>query len=632
MPSDFRHEVALTSESGHCVTAVVINMLCPRIANALDATSAIPRVQHAVFSGFRRSPFSRTAGRCLIVLAGLLNLINSGLADDEAGVASVRCVLVEVYLRHDDAQSAAAVQAAEDLKSERGGIMVVIRRTESGSTNETRLKAISSHYRVSSDSLPLIYTCNRVIHGRAGIKDWGDHLRQALRAEVFTRLGCSRCAAAKAWLPGFVRQYPGFEFTYYDLVTDPGTEAKLSKLVEQHHTMAASVPVFHLCNALVIGFDSPEFSGERLKTLLKRWTYPCPAADGLPGKTQPAAPSRAPPGDPGRKTSLRAPRQLPSTPLVPAGPLFATGFHPAAAVSLLVAVVPQSFPDDPPAPEPELPLPGFDAESEPGAADLPLPESADAGPAAAENGDAVTLPVFGRISVSELGMPLFTIAVGLVDGFNPCAMWVLLFLLSILVNLQNRWRILAIAGTFVIVSGVAYFAFMAAWLNVFMLIGIVRPVQIGLALLAIVIGSIHVKDFFAFHQGLSLSIPESVKPGIYARVRNIVTAEHLPAAIAGAITLAVLVNVVELLCTAGLPALYTNILMQQGYSAAVRYLYLMVYVLAYMLDDSLMVAAVITTLSKRKLQETQGRWLKLISGGAILGLGVVMLLRPEWLE
>ena len=89
---------------------------------------------------------------------------------------------------------------------------------------------------------------------------------------------------------------------------------------------------------------------------------------------------------------------------------------------------------------------------------------------------------------------------------------------------------------------------------------------------------------------------------------------------------------IELLCTAGLPALYTSILTQHGYSPAVRYAYLGLYILAYMFDDILMLAIVVITLSKRKLQEAEGRWLKLVSGAAILLLGVVMLLRPEWLH
>jgi hypothetical protein len=211
-------------------------------------------------------------------------------------------------------------------------------------------------------------------------------------------------------------------------------------------------------------------------------------------------------------------------------------------------------------------------------------------------------------------------------------MWVLLLLLSILVNLQDRVRMLAIAGTFVVVSGAAYFAFMAAWLNVFEWIGCLRPVQVALGLTALAIGVVHVKDFFAPDSGPSLSIPAAAKPGIYARMRRVVTAENLPAALAAAFTLAVLVNVVELLCTAGLPALYTNVLSRRGYADAARYGYLGLYVAAYMFDDAVMVAIAVATLSRLKLQETSGRWLKLVSGAVILGLGLVMLLRPEWLE
>jgi glutaredoxin len=246
--------------------------------------------------------------------------------------------------------------------------------------------------------------------------------------------------------------------------------------------------------------------------------------------------------------------------------------------------------------------------------------------------EAISVPWFGRLDPRELGMPLFTIAIGLVDGFNPCAMWVLLLLLSILVNLRDRMRIILIAGTFVLVSAGAYFAFMAAWLNVFQWIGILRPVQMAIGFFAIAIGLIHVKDFFAFKQGPSLSIPESAKPGIYARIRRIVTAENLPAALAAAFVLAVLVNMVELLCTAGLPALYTSILTQRGYSIAARYGYLGLYIAAYMFDDVLMVAGVIISMERFKLQESAGRWLKLVSGLVILALGLVMLFKPEWIE
>jgi glutaredoxin len=241
---------------------------------------------------------------------------------------------------------------------------------------------------------------------------------------------------------------------------------------------------------------------------------------------------------------------------------------------------------------------------------------------------AVELPLFGEISPLGLGLPLFTLAIGLVDGFNPCAMWVLLFLLSLLTHVERRSRILMVAGTFVLISGLVYFAFMAAWLNIFLIIGYSRLIQVILATLAICVGIVHLKDFFALHRGLSLSIPESVKPTLYEHARLIVRAENLAAALAGVTVMAVLVNFVELLCTAGLPALYTQILTYYELSDVGYYTYLGLYNLAYIFDDGLVVAIAVLTLGRRKLQAREGRWLKLISGLVILSIGVVLVLAP----
>jgi len=253
-----------------------------------------------------------------------------------------------------------------------------------------------------------------------------------------------------------------------------------------------------------------------------------------------------------------------------------------------------------------------------GAAPLPVVES-------------IQTKWFGELRVRDLGLPLFTIVIGLLDGFNPCAMWVLLFLLSLLVNLRDRLKMALIAGTFVAVSGLAYFAFMTAWLNMFLLIGLSRPIQIGFGVIALLVGVVNVKDFFALRHGISLSIPESAKPGLYARIRRILQADNLAAALAGIVILAGLVNLIELLCTAGFPALYTQILTLHQMPAWEYYSYLGLYNLAYIFDDSLMVTIAVVTLSRRKLQERAGRWLKLTSGLVMVGLSAVLLLQPEWL-
>jgi glutaredoxin len=240
-------------------------------------------------------------------------------------------------------------------------------------------------------------------------------------------------------------------------------------------------------------------------------------------------------------------------------------------------------------------------------------------------------PWFGEVRVSDMGLPLFTVILGLLDGFNPCAMWVLLFLLSLLVNLHDRRKMALLAGVFVMVSGLVYFAFMAAWLSVFLVVGISRTLQVSLGAVAMLVGVVNLKDFFALHQGVSFSIPEFAKPVFYARVRRILQAEDIVGALAGIVILAVLVNLIELLCTAGFPALYTQILSLRHMPPWEYYGYLALYNLAYIFDDSLMVAIAVMTLSHTKLQNRAGRWLKLVSGVVMAALGAVLLIHPNWL-
>ena len=238
---------------------------------------------------------------------------------------------------------------------------------------------------------------------------------------------------------------------------------------------------------------------------------------------------------------------------------------------------------------------------------------------------------FGELRVRNLGLPLFTIVIGLLDGFNPCSMWVLIFMLSLLAGLANRPKMLLIAGTFVAVEGIAYFAFMAAWLNMFLLIGLSRITELILGSIAGLAGVINIKDFWAFRRGISLSIPDTAKPGLYARMRRILQAENILAALIGTVMLAVLVQAVELVCTAGLPALYTRILTMHQLDQWVYYGYLALYNVAYMLDDVLVLAIGVITMSHYRLQEREGRWLKLISGIVMVGLSAVMIVKPDWL-
>jgi hypothetical protein len=549
----------------------------------------------------------------LIVFIGPCAHATSFAQDARDRPAQARYVPLELYVAGEDTASTEAIEAVSELLQGRHGVRWRKFDVAKDARSAERLGKILSAFQLKNAQPPLVYGCNRVIEGFKDTASLRAEVQAMLRIEVFVRAGCPRCANAKSYLPKLERKYPGFETKVLELTSDAAARKQLERLAQRHRTQAASVPVFHLCNQLLIGFDSEETTGKRMQAILDHWTQPVERTELSLLQTD-----RRREGEfmPAIASTIRA-RGNDSLTTCVITTLVALGDTQDADDSWRSgpqAVTSTSNEGSQPAPQEttdELPL------------SLPTPES--------EGLDSIEVPFLGKLSARSLGLPLFTIAIGLVDGFNPCAMWVLVFLLSVLVNLHDRWRILAVAASFVFVSGFAYFAFMAAWLNVFMFLGLLRPVQITLGLLAIFVGSVHIKDFFAFKKGLSFSIPESAKPGIYAKVRSIVQAENLWGAVIGACVLAMLVNIIELLCTAGLPALYTEVLAVQQYPIWKNYLFLALYNLAYMFDDSVMVAVVVITLGRRKMQEKQGRWLKLLSGSVVLTLGLVMLFCPEWL-
>ena len=212
---------------------------------------------------------------------------------------------------------------------------------------------------------------------------------------------------------------------------------------------------------------------------------------------------------------------------------------------------------------------------------------------------------------------------------QPCAMWVLFLLPP--VHVRSRTRMLLVGGTFVLTSGLVYFALLAAWLNAFRFVGFSRSLQIGLGLVAATIGALSLRDAFTGSASKTLGIPDAAKPGIYERVRRILRAESLAAALAGVTVLAAVVNTVELLCTAGLPALYTHVLSRHDLSPLHYAGYLLLYVSFYMLDDIAILTLAVVSLGGRKLDARSARVLTAVSGAVMLALGILLVLRPGWL-
>jgi len=246
-------------------------------------------------------------------------------------------------------------------------------------------------------------------------------------------------------------------------------------------------------------------------------------------------------------------------------------------------------------------------------------------------GTKVNLPFVGMVDAKAFSLPVLTVVLAGMDAFNPCAFFVLLFLLSLLVHAKSRARMAIVGGTFVLFSGLVYFVFMAAWLNVFLIAGELRMITVLAGLLALLVAALNIKDFFWFKQGPSLSIPESAKPGLFKRMRGIIATGSLGPMLVSTVLLAIVANSYELLCTAGFPMVYTRVLTLAQLETWQYYAWLAVYNVIYVIPLLAIVIVFVKTMGARKLTESEGRILKLVSGFMMLGFGLMLLAAPQWL-
>lgn len=251
---------------------------------------------------------------------------------------------------------------------------------------------------------------------------------------------------------------------------------------------------------------------------------------------------------------------------------------------------------------------------------------------AQENQAVVKVPLLGELDPAKISLPLFTVVIGALDSFNPCAFFVLLFLLSMLIHARSRTKMFLIGGIFVFFSAFIYFLFMAAWLNIFLVIGQLKAITVTAGIVAVGVALINIKDFFFFKKGISLMIPEQAKPKLFERMRNLLKSSSLTTMIAGTVVLAIFANAYELLCTVGFPMVYARALTLHKLTTLQYYLYLVFYNIVYVVPLAVIVLVITISLGARKLTEWQGRQLKLLSGLMMFFLGLILLVNPALLN
>lgn len=246
--------------------------------------------------------------------------------------------------------------------------------------------------------------------------------------------------------------------------------------------------------------------------------------------------------------------------------------------------------------------------------------------------DSVSLPFVGDIRPAELSLPALAVLLGLADGFNPCAMWALVYLLSLVVSLRDRRKIWLLVGSFVFASGVLYFLFMTAWLKVFLLVGYLRPLTIAIGAGALVIGAADLRSFLRTRGAPVCAVGSSdLKRRTMGRMERLAAAPLSLASFLGVVALAFTVNAIEFVCSAGLPAIFTHTLSLRQLSVSQYYGYILLYDFFFMLDDLLIFSLAVFTL-QTSMAGGYAKYGKLVGGIVLIGLGLVMLFAPEMLR
>jgi thiol-disulfide isomerase/thioredoxin len=268
-----------------------------------------------------------------------------------------------------------------------------------------------------------------------------------------------------------------------------------------------------------------------------------------------------------------------------------------------------------------------------GARQTPPPQDG-ASPEAAGNAvpASIRLPFLGEVAIKNLSLPLLTIALAALDGFNPCAMWTLLLLLGLLIGMRDRRRRWILGASFIVASAVIYFLFMVAWLNLFLFLGMLLWVRVAIGLVALGGGGYYLREYLLKRDAVCAVTAPEQRRRAFDRLRRLSQQQQFWLALAGIVLLAFAVNLVELLCSAGIPAVYTQVLALSELPAWQRYLYLLLYIFVFMLDDLIVFFTVMKTLEVAGLGTRYARISHLIGGIVLVILGALLLLRPEWLQ
>ncbi len=247
-------------------------------------------------------------------------------------------------------------------------------------------------------------------------------------------------------------------------------------------------------------------------------------------------------------------------------------------------------------------------------------------------GKEVKIPILGKVNIKDVSIPLVAVILGFIDGFNPCAMWILLFLISLLFGMKEKKKAWVLGITFLFVSALVYFLSMLG-INLVLGIATLNWMKIAIAIFILVAGVLNLRKYFKIRdEEAGCTVVDSKKrKKLITKMRKIIDSKSFILALLGIIVLAASVNLIELACSLGFPVIFTEILTLNNIGGVTKILYLLLYILFYMIDDLFVFSVSMITLEATGITNKYNKLCTLVSAIIMIAMGLLMIFKPEWL-
>lgn len=244
---------------------------------------------------------------------------------------------------------------------------------------------------------------------------------------------------------------------------------------------------------------------------------------------------------------------------------------------------------------------------------------------------SVKAPIVGNVNLKDVSLLTSAIILGLIDGFNPCAMWILLFLISALIGMKDRKRMWTLGLTFLITSGLVYMLIMLSWISIAVKITTIVWIRNIIAIIALIGAILNLKSFIKSKNSGCEIVDSKKRKNIFSKIKKFTSEKSFILAFFGIIGLAISVNLVELACSAGLPLIFTELLAINNVSGFIKFIYIGIYIIFFLIDDIIVFTISMYTMKATGISTKYGKYSHLIGGLIMLLIGLLLIIKPEWL-